>query len=275
VLGQKVEIKNLNSFRAVKLALDYEAVRQRTALERCEPIAQETRLWDARALKTASMRSKEEAADYRYFPEPDLVPFVLEEPLIARLRESLPELPQARSARFQQRYGLSAYDAGVLTQSRRLAELFEEAVAAGAAPKPAANWLMGDALAYLNDRQLDPETLTLRPEWLVHLLEYVQQGRLSGTMAKDVFLRMLEQGVDPAVIVEEGALRQVDDPQALEAIAEAVLQENPQAVEAYLKGKSNVLTHLMGQTMKRSHGTVHPQQMRECLTRKLAALAKP
>ena len=269
VLGVKVEVKNLNSFRAVKLALEYEAKRQAVALEQNDRILQETRLWDAKGQRTESMRSKEEAADYRYFPEPDLVPFVIEEAIIPRVRRTIPELPAQRRARYQQAYQLSAYDAQVLTQERALGELFEGALRAGASPKPAANWIMGDLSAYLNARNLEPGSLKLRPEWLAHLLQLIADGTLSGKMAKEVFVQMLEEAVDPAQLVKEGGLRQIVDAESLERIADEVLRMNPKSVEDYQKGKVTALTHLMGQAMKQSQGKANPQQMAELLKRKL------
>ena len=273
-LGSKVEVKNLNSFRAVKLALEYEAKRQAVLLERGERIPQETRLWDAKALRTESMRSKEGAADYRYFPEPDLVPFTINRELVARVQRELPELPAQRAARVQASYQLSPYDAQVLTQARVLADLFEGAVRAGATAKPIANWIMGDLLAYLNTKHLEPEDVKLRPEWLAHLVELIDQGTISGKMAKDIFLQMVECSVDPFQLVEESGLRQISDAGALERIAEAVIHANPKSVEAYRSGKSNALTHLMGQAMKQSQGKVHPQQMNETLKRKLEEVAR-
>ena len=268
-LGTRVEVKNLNSFRNVKLALDYEIQRQRALLERGERLPQETRLWDAKGLKTVSMRSKEEAADYRYFPEPDLVPFVLEPARIEQARAALPELPAARRERFQRAYELSEYDARVLTQSQVLADVFEGAIRAGAAAKPAANWIMGDLAAYLNGKGLEPEDIKLRPEWLAHLIQLVRDGTISGKMAKELLVQMLERQQDPAVLVEQGGLRQIVDPGALARIAEDVLQANPQSVEAYRKGKANALIHLMGQAMKRSQGKANPQQMQQLLKEKL------
>ena len=267
--GSKVEIKNLNSFRAVKLALEHEEKRQAAALDQGERIPQETRLWDAKAQKTISMRSKEGAADYRYFPEPDLVPFHLERELIETVRQSLPELPAQRRQRLQAAYQLSAYDAQVLTQDRTLVELFEGAVRAGAPPKPVANWLMGDLSAYVNTKGVEPATLNIHPAWLAHLVELITNGTLSGRMAKDVFLQMLERRIDPAQLVQEGSLQQVVDPAALEQIADEVLQSNAKSVEDYRNGKTNALLHLMGQAMKRSQGKANPQQMTEILKRKL------
>ncbi len=268
--GSKVEIKNLNSFRAVKLALEHEIKRQAILLDQGHTIPQETRLWDARGLKTESMRSKEGAADYRYFPEPDLVPFHLDRALVDRVKAQLPELPAQRAARLQASYQLSAYDAQVLVQDRTLAELFEGALAAGAKPKPAANWMMGDLLAYANAQGVELSSLKLRPEWFAHLVELVEQGTLSGRMAKELFLQMVKEGRDPAQLAVEGGLRQISDADALERLADEVLQGNRSSVDDYLKGKTNALTHLMGQAMKRSQGKANPHQMTEILKRKLA-----
>ena len=273
-LGAKVEIKNLNSFRAVKQALEHEMARQAALLDHGQRIPQETRLWDAKAQRTESMRSKEEAADYRYFPEPDLVPFVIDPALVVRIRSALPELPAQRRKRLQAAYQLSAYDAQVLTQHPALTELFEGALRAGAKPKPVANWIMGDLLAYVKARELEPEAVKLRPEWLAHLLQLIEQGTISGKMAKELFVQMLERQADPAVLVKEGNLQQIVDPAALESIAEAVLQANPKSVEAYLGGKTNALTFLMGQAMKASKGQANPQHMTEILKRKLERVAR-
>ena len=226
------------------------------------------------------MRSKEEAADYRYFPEPDLVPFVIDRELIARVGRSLPELPAQRRTRFQEAFQLSAYDAQVLTQDRALAQLFEGALQAGASPKLVANWLMGDLLAYLNAKGIELEALNpapasgrggvkLRPEWLAHLLELIADGTISGKMAKGVFLQMLEGRKDPAAIVQERGLKQIVDAGALEQIADAVLQTNAKSVADYLRGKTGAFTHLMGEAMKRSQGKANPRQMTAILTRKL------
>ena len=267
--GTKVEVKNLNSFRHVKLALEYEIQRQQALLERGERLTQETRLWDAKGMKTLPMRSKEEAADYRYFPEPDLVPFVLEADWIARARAALPELPAAKRERFQREHELSAYDASVLTQHRALADLFEGAIQAGAAAKPAANWIMGEYAAYLNANSLEPDDVKLRPEWLAHLVQLIHAGTISGKMAKELLVQMLERQQDPAVLVEQGGLRQIVDLAELARIADEVVRSNPQSVEAYRKGKANALTHLMGQAMKLSSGKANPQQMSQVLKQKL------
>ena len=267
--GSKVEVKNLNSFRAVKLAVEYEIKRQAAMLDRGERIAQETRLWNAKKELTDSMRSKEEAADYRYFPEPDLVPFVIEPAVIERVRAALPELPAQRRVRFQQRYELSAYDAQVIAQDRAMADLFEQALTTYPKPKPVANWIMGDLSAYLNARALPLAGVKLRPEWLGHLLQLIDAGTLSGKMAKDVFSQALERGVDPVQLVSEGGLRQIVDAGSLEQIADDVLQAFPKSVEDYSKGKTNALMYLVGQAMKRSQGKANPEQMTQMLKRKL------
>jgi aspartyl-tRNA(Asn)/glutamyl-tRNA(Gln) amidotransferase subunit B len=272
-LGVKVEVKNLNSFRNVKLALEHEMARQAALLDGRARIVQETRLWDAKKLRTESMRSKEEAADYRYFPEPDLVPFTVDEALIQRLKAQRPELPAQRRLRFMTAHQLSAYDAQVLTQDRALGELFEGAIAAGAPAKPAANWIMGDLLAYLHARALEPQALKLQPVWLAHLLQLIADGTLSGKMAKEVLVQMLERQQDPRDLVREGKLRQIVDAEALEQLAEEVLRANAKSVEAYQKGKVTAFTHLMGQAMKQSKGKANPQQMADVLKRKLSQVA--
>lgn len=270
--GSKVEVKNLNSFRNVKMALEYEIKRQALVLEQSQRIPQETRLWDAKRQRTESMRSKEGAADYRYFPEPDLVPFVIDRAVVDRARTELPELPAERRKRFHEAYQLSAYDAQVLTQHRVLAELFEGALRAGAKPKPVANWMMGELLAYLNAQGMEPEVARLKAEWLAHLIELTENGTLSGKMAKEVFVQMLERQQDPLQLVEQGGLRQIVDPSALEQLADAVLQGNATSVEAYLKGKATAFTFLMGQAMKQSKGKANPQQIERILKQKLEQL---
>jgi aspartyl-tRNA(Asn)/glutamyl-tRNA(Gln) amidotransferase subunit B len=274
-LGARVEIKNLNSFRAVKLALEHELARQTALLSQGTAIVQETRLWDAKRQQTQPMRTKEDASDYRYFPEPDLVPFVIEEAMVSRVAAALPELPAQRRRRFQDAYALSAYDAQVLTQDRAVSELFEGALRAGASPKPAANWIMGDFLAYANAKGREPRAVRMPPEWLAQLVRLIAEGTLSGTLAKEVFVQALERGVSPEQVVREQGLRQIVDEQALEQIAETVLKAHQPSVDEYLKGKDTVFTYLMGQAMKQSRGKANPQQMAEALRRKLTQAAAP
>lgn len=271
-LGSKVEIKNLNSFRAVKLALEHEIKRQSLMLDQSQRIGVETRLWDAKRQRTELMRSKEEAADYRYFPEPDLVPFVIQSDVIQRIKSNLPELPAQRRSRFQDKFQLSPYDAQVLTQERSLAELFEKTVELCGKPKPVANWLMGDLLAYLNAKGLSLDAINIRPEWLMQLIDMVEGGKLSGTLAKQVFGISLEQGVSPEQLVKDQALQQIVDVDALEGIADEVIRDHPKGVEDYTKGKPNALMYLVGQGMKRSKGKANPQTMTQLLKQKLEQL---
>ena len=268
--GTKVEIKNLNSFRNVKLAVEHEVARQTALLDQGQRIVQETRLWNAKKQVTESMRSKEGASDYRYFPEPDLVPFVVAPDRVEQVRAALPELPRGRRARLAREHGLSVYDAQVLTQDRAMAELFEGAVRAYPKPKPIANWIMGELAAYLNAKGVTLESLKVRPEWLGHLLQLQESGTLSGPLAKQVFAAMLERGMDPRRIVEEGGLQQISDVGQLERIADEVIQEFPKSAEDYAGGKANALMYLVGQGMKRSQGKANPQQMADILKRKLA-----
>ena len=267
--GAKVEIKNLNSFKAVRAALEFEVARQTKTLDARGSIAQETRLWNAKLQVTESMRSKEEASDYRYFPEPDLVPFAIEASAVRRTADQLPELPARRRERFAARYGLAPYDAHVLTQSRRLADLFEQTVAQYPKPKPVANWIMGDVLAALNAQNLDPETLVFESVWLVHLLQAIDNGTISGKMAKELLVESMTQRQDPQAIIEATGLRQIVDGGALEQLAEDVVTQFPQSVQDYRKGKPNALMFLVGQAMRRSQGKANPQQITNVLKRKL------
>jgi len=271
-LGSKVEIKNLNSFKAVKAALEHEIVRHTAVLQQGERIPQETRLWNAKTLVTEVMRSKEGASDYRYFPEPDLVPFVIEPAMVEQARASLPELPAQRRARLQQAFSLSVYDAQVLTQERTLAALFEQTAAQTTDPKPVANWIMGDVLGYANAHGKTVQELGVQPVWLVHLLEAIAQGTISGKMAKELFAESLEQRTDPQAIIQERGLRQIVDVGQLEQLADDVLAQHAPSVESYRKGKSNALMFLVGQCMRRSQGKANPQQMTEILKRKLDRL---
>jgi len=268
-LGAKVEIKNLNSFKAVKAALEYEMERQSQVLGRGQPVLQETRLWNAKSQVTESMRSKEEASDYRYFPEPDLVPFVIEPAVAERMACLLPELPAARRQRLMEAYGLSAYDAQVLTQHRRLADLFEQAATHYATPKPVANWIMGDVLAYLKMRSKEPEDVAIPPLWLVHLLEAIDRKTISGKMAKELFVEALDQQRDPEAIIQERGLRQIVDDGELVRLADEVIAGFPQSVQDYRRGKQNALMFLVGKCMQRSQGKASPQQLTEVLKRRL------
>jgi aspartyl-tRNA(Asn)/glutamyl-tRNA(Gln) amidotransferase subunit B len=270
-LGTKTELKNMNSFRHVKQALEYEVQRQIGLLESGGTVVQETRLWDPAQGITLSMRGKEEAHDYRYFPEPDLVPLVIDSQWVEEVRSSLPELPDARKARFERQYGLPPYDAEVLTSSRDLADYYEQAVKAFNEPKMISNWVMSELLGLLNRDGKEITESPVAPEELAGLVRLVADGTLSGKMAKEVFEAMYETGKPAGVIVAERGLEQITDARALEEVVERVLEENPDAVERYRSGKTQVIGFLVGQVMKATRGQANPQVVNELLRAKLAS----
>jgi len=265
-LGTKVEIKNLNSFKGVEKALEYEEIRQRRILEKGGELVQETRLFDADAGTTHSMRTKEEAQDYRYFPDPDLVPVVLEEEWIEDIRRSLPELPATRAARFVRDYGLPEYDAGVLTSEKPLADYYE-AVAAAADPKLASNWVMVELQGRLKEAGKDIGSSPVSPENLAELLNLIQEGTISGKIAKTVFVEMFEKGRAAGTIVEEEGLRQISDTDELTAVVEAVIAANPGPVEDLHGGKKKAIGFLVGQVMKETRGQANPREVNRIIAR--------
>jgi aspartyl-tRNA(Asn)/glutamyl-tRNA(Gln) amidotransferase subunit B len=269
-LGKKVEIKNLNSFKAVKLALDYEIKRQSEALEKGEKIAQETRLWNEAQAKTFSMRSKEEAHDYRYFPEPDLVPFFVTPQEIEEARAAISELPKAKKERFIKEFGLSAYDAGLLTGDQALSDFFEAASSLSKNPKAIANWMTGALFAYLGGQSKTLEETRLTPELLSSLQTLVEQGAVSLQAAKEkIFPEIIEQGTDPAKVLEEKGLKQVSDDSALEAWIAEVLTANPKVVQDFKSGKDSAAMFLVGQVMRKSQGKANPGKVQDLVRQKL------
>jgi aspartyl-tRNA(Asn)/glutamyl-tRNA(Gln) amidotransferase subunit B len=285
-LGTKVEIKNMNSFRSVKEALEFEVRRQTQALAAGERIVQETRLWDADRGYTRAMRSKEYAHDYRYFPEPDLVPLTIDRPWVEELRAGLPELPRARRARFVTQYGLPPYDAEVLTQSRALAEYFDDAVkefaGGGGRPRPAtltqaakatSNWIMSELLRELGaDDEEAIRSSPVTPARLAGLLTLIEDGTISGKIAKDVFEKMLRSGEDAATIVRQEGLTQVADEAALGAVIDQVLAQSPKAIEDYKRGKTAAAKALVGQVMKATGGKANPGIVNRLLEEKLSKI---
>jgi aspartyl-tRNA(Asn)/glutamyl-tRNA(Gln) amidotransferase subunit B len=271
-LGTRCEIKNLNSFRYLERAIEYEARRQIEILEDGGQITQETRLYDPERDETRPMRSKEDAHDYRYFPDPDLLPLEVSDAWIEQVRSTLPELPDAKRARFVLEYGLSAYDAGVLTATRELAAYFEQTVAAsGAEAKLCANWISGELLGTLNDAGLEITQSKISSASLAGLLKLMRDGAVSGKIAKDVFAAMWAGQGEAESIIEAKGLKQISDVSELERIVDAVLSANPAQVAEYRSGKQKVFAFLIGQAMKASAGRAHPSQLNEILRRKLAS----
>ena len=273
-LGTKVEIKNMNSFRAVEKAIAYEIERQSDALARGERLVQETRLWDAEREETRSMRSKEHAHDYRYFPEPDLLPLVVERGWVDEIRATLPELPGPRRERFVRDHQLSPYDADVLTQRKDLADYFEAGIGAGAAPKEMANWVMTELLRVVRDEKLD-RALVIR-DWplaaaqLAGLVKLVDAGTITRNTAKSLIPRLRGTDRDPAELVAAEGLAQVSDRGALDAAVADVLAKHPAQVAEFHAGKERVLGFLVGQVMKATGGKANPQVVQELLRKALA-----
>ncbi|MFZ7125663.1 MAG: Asp-tRNA(Asn)/Glu-tRNA(Gln) amidotransferase subunit GatB [Desulfobacterales bacterium] len=267
--GTRTELKNLNSFRNVERALAIEIERQKELILDGGQVTQETRLYDVDRNRTFSMRGKEEAHDYRYFPDPDLLPLVVDEAWIDRIRAELPELPDAKRQRFMGDFGLSGYDAERLTSAREVAEYFEACMAAYPQAKPAANWILGDLAALLNARGLSIEESPVAAGDLCELLRLIDNGTISGKIAKTVFEEMAASGKRPGAIVKEKGLVQVSDAGELEAIVEKVLEASPSEVEAYRNGKTKLMGFFVGQVMKATRGKANPKVVNELLKEKL------
>ena len=270
--GIRAELKNMNSFHNVQHALEYEIQRQRTILEGGGRVVQETRLWDVPQGVTHSMRGKEEARDYRYFPEPDLVPVVISDEWKENIKNTIPELPMEKRERFISEYGVPSYDAGVLTADRDLADYYEETVRLCGKPKIASNWVMGDFLAYLNEEKLEVTESPVTPRTLAELIEIIEDGTISGKIAKEVFEDMWKSEKDPREIVEEKGLVQITDTAELEKIVEEVLAASQKQLEQYKSGKTQLFGFFVGQTMKATRGKANPQIVNELIKKKLSSL---
>jgi len=268
--GTRCEIKNVNSIRYVQAAIEYESRRQVELIEEGGKVVQETRLWDPRQGVTRSMRSKEEAFDYRYFPDPDLLPLELDEALIERMRATLPELPDAKKRRFIADFGLSPYDAGVLVAEQTRAEFYENVVAGKRDPKAAANWLITELLGGLNKGGHDIEASPVSADALGELLDLLADNTISGRIAKDVFAEMFATGKAAGAIVEEKGLRQVTDTGAIDAVIDAVIAANQDKVAEYRGGKDKLFGFFVGQVMKESGGKANPGLVNQALKAKLA-----
>jgi aspartyl-tRNA(Asn)/glutamyl-tRNA(Gln) amidotransferase subunit B len=269
--GTRAEIKNLNSFRFVEKAINYEIERQIELIESGGKVVQETRLYDPDKGETRSMRSKEEANDYRYFPDPDLLPVVLDAAFIEGIRASLPELPDEKAARFVREHGLSEYDAGVLTASRELAAYYEAVVRqVGGEAKLCANWVMGDLAAFLNKDGLEITASRVDAAGLAGLVGRIADATISGKIAKDVFEAMWASGQSADAIIEQKGLRQITDTGAIEKAIEEVMARNPGQLADYRSGKDKLFGFFVGQVMKATGGKANPAQLNELLKKKLA-----
>ena len=269
-LGVKTEIKNVASFSGAQKAIEYEVARHMQVLAEGGTVVQETRGWDAERGITFSQRSKESAHDYRYFPEPDLVPLAVDAEWEQRILEAQPELPQAKMARFQEQYGLSPRDAGVLVSSHATADYFEETVKAGAPAKPAANWIMGDLQALLTENKIEIDCCKIPPTNLAAMIELIEDGTISGKIAKGILADMFNTGKDPKALVEEKGLVQISDRSELAALAQEIIAANPGPVVDYKAGKKKSLGFLMGQMMKATKGKGNPRIINEILLEQLS-----
>jgi len=268
-LGTRNEIKNLNSFRFVEQAIETEIVRQARILDEGGTVQQATRLFEPATGRTKVMRTKENADDYRYFPDPDLVPLVIDPAEIERIRMALPELPDRKRVRFEAEYGLPAYDARLLTADRALADFFEDAARAHGTPKSVANWILRDVMQQLKERDADVSATRLSPEALATLVRMVDDGKVTAKSARELVPELIESGGDPAVLVRERGLEAVSDGGALEAAAAEVIAANPDAAGRFRAGEEKILNFLMGQVMKKTGGKASPGAVREILARRL------
>jgi aspartyl-tRNA(Asn)/glutamyl-tRNA(Gln) amidotransferase subunit B len=268
--GVKTEIKNMNSFRFVEKAIDYEIKRQMKVLKDGGEIIQETRLWNSEKGITESMRSKEEAHDYRYFPDPDLMPIEFDKSWIEDIKINIGELPDAKRERFIKKYQLSEQDADLLTAEKSTAEWFEEAVKLGGDPKTVCNWMKGELAKLLNEYNKQIEECLVKPEYLVDMLQLIERGTISGKIAKTVFEEMYRTGKDPETIIKEKGLVQISDKAGIEAIVDEVLNKNPEEVERFKAGEAKLMGFFVGQVMKETKGKANPKIVNELIRKKIS-----
>lgn len=268
--GTRAELKNLNSFKFIQKAIEYEVARQIKVLEQGDAVKQETRLYDSNRNETFPMRSKEEAHDYRYFPDPDLVPIMIDEEWVEKLQKTIPELPEEKRKRFVDSYGIPEYDTGVLTSSKPLADYFEQCTNLFPHPKVISNWLMGDLLRELKKDNKDIEDCPVSPSALVDLLKLIDTGTISGNIAKGVFEEMYQTQKSAGSIVEEKGLKQITDSSAIEKIVDEVIQSNPSQVKEFKGGKAKVIGFLVGLVMKASKGKANPGMVNKLLKEKMS-----
>ena len=263
--GTRTEMKNLNSFKAIARAIEGEKARQIDLLESGEKVIQETRRWDDTKETSYAMRSKEDAQDYRYFPDPDLVPIVVSEEMIEKIREKQPEFRSEKMARYKEEFDIPDYDIDIITNTKRMADLFEETVALGAQPKKVSNWLMGETMRLLKEQSMDPEDIRFSPAHLAALIAMVDKKEINSSVAKTVFEKMFSEDIDPVKYVDEKGLKTVNDEGALRETIEEVVANNPQAVEDYHNGKEKAIGALVGQTMKAMKGKADPAMVNQIL----------
>jgi aspartyl-tRNA(Asn)/glutamyl-tRNA(Gln) amidotransferase subunit B len=268
--GTRAELKNMNSFRNVQRALEYEVKRQQYIIENGGAIVQETRLWDDAQGVTNSMRSKEEAHDYRYFPDPDLVPIIIDDAWVEKIAKDLPELPLKKRERFVKDYQIPAYDAGVLTADRALAQYYEEVVRLSSSPKAASNWVMGDVLRFLNEEKRDIRNCPITPAALAEMIRLIEDSTISGKMAKDIVEEMYKTGRSPKAIIEEKGMVQITDEGALSATIQKIMDANPNQLKDYRGGKDKLFGFFVGQVMKATQGKANPQVVNDLLKKMLA-----
>ncbi|MBE3141134.1 MAG: Asp-tRNA(Asn)/Glu-tRNA(Gln) amidotransferase subunit GatB [Thermoplasmata archaeon] len=268
--GTRTELKNMNSFRNVQRALEYEIKRQQYIVENGGTVVQETRLWDDAQSATNSMRSKEEAHDYRYFPDPDLVPILVDKAWVEKIRKELPELPLTKRERFIKDYQIPAYDAGVLTADKALANYYEEVVKLCAKPKVASNWVMGDVLRFLNEEKRDIRQCPITAKSLADMIRLIEEGTISGKMAKEIVEDMYKTGKSPQTIIEEKGLVQITDEGELIKTITSIMEANPQQLADYRSGKEKLFGFFVGQAMKATQGKANPQLVNNLLKKMLA-----
>jgi aspartyl-tRNA(Asn)/glutamyl-tRNA(Gln) amidotransferase subunit B len=268
-LGTRTELKNINSFRFIEKAIQYEVERQIDSIEAGQAIVQETRLYDSTKNKTFSMRSKEEAHDYRYFPEPDLIPLKIDEAYIKKIKENLPELPIQRAARFISEYSIPEYDAQILTLEKEMADYYEAVVKVCSNPKTASNWIMSELLRELNNSKREITDCPISPEYLGEMILMIDKNTISGKIAKTVFAEMFSSGKSPKDIVASQGLTQITDASAIEKIIEEVMTANPNQLNDYRSGKDKLFGFFVGQAMKASKGQASPEMLNELLKKKL------
>ena len=264
--GTRTEMKNLNSFKAIAHAIEGERQRQIELLEEGKAVTQETRRWDDNKEYSYAMRSKEDAQDYRYFPDPDLTPIVISDEWIQKIKDSEPEFQEQKAARYEKEFDIPAYDISILTASKKMADLFEQTVSLGANPKKASNWLMGETMRLLKEKEMEPEDITFAPENLAKLIALADKGTINSTVAKEVFEVVFTENTDPEQYVKEHGLGTVSDEGALRETIEKIVEENPQSVADYQAGKKKAIGFLVGQTMKAMQGKANPGMVNQILT---------